>query len=78
MHRVPGNPTVVVLGGAGGMGRVAVVTAAAFGDIGELVVADRDFSAAESVVSECASEARPQRLDPRDGKLATCSATNSN
>ena len=37
------------------MGRVAVATAAAFGDIGELVVADRDFSAAESIVLECAS-----------------------
>ena len=58
MKKVPSNPIVVVLGGAGGMGRVAVANAATFEDVGELVVADLDLAAAEAVVAECTSSAK--------------------
>ena len=72
MNEIPRNPRVVVLGGAGGMGRVAVATAAAFGDIGELVVSDLDLSAAELVVSEFAPMAktrmRASSVDVRDDR----------
>ncbi len=52
------SPTVVVLGGAGGMGRVAVAHAARFDDLGEIVVADLDRAAAEAVVAECQGAAK--------------------
>ncbi|MCP4224171.1 MAG: saccharopine dehydrogenase [Actinomycetia bacterium] len=58
MQEIPNDPTVVVLGGAGGMGSVAVARAAAFDDVGELVVADLDLVAAESVVARCAGSAK--------------------
>jgi len=58
MKDIPNNPTVVVLGGAGGMGRVAVAHAAAFEDVGQLIVADLDLSAAEAVVAQCTASAR--------------------
>ena len=53
MRELPNRPTVVVLGGAGDMGRVAVAWAAAFPDVGELVVADLDRAAAEAVAAAC-------------------------
>ena len=58
MKALHDDATVVVLGGAGGMGRVAVAHAAAFEDVGELVVADLDPRAAEAVVTECAPAAK--------------------
>jgi len=45
-------PTLVALGGAGGMGRTAVRVAAEWEDLGELVVADLDPGAAERFVAE--------------------------
>lgn len=53
---------VVVLGGAGGMGRVAVRTVAGFGFVEELVVADLDEAAAERLAERTAAEQPGTRL----------------
>ncbi|MDJ0787638.1 MAG: saccharopine dehydrogenase NADP-binding domain-containing protein [Myxococcota bacterium] len=57
MKRIPEHPHVVFLG-AGGMGRVAIETAAAFEGVGEIVVADLDAASAEAVVARCAASSR--------------------
>ena len=49
---------IVVLGGAGNMGRVAVRTAASLDGIREVIIADRDLAAAEKIASETASSAK--------------------
>lgn len=58
MQEIPTAPRIAVLGGAGGMGRVAVAHAAVFEDVGELIVADLDVAAAEAVVAEQAPSAQ--------------------
>ncbi|MGE5857855.1 MAG: saccharopine dehydrogenase family protein, partial [Solirubrobacterales bacterium] len=45
---------VVVLGGAGGIGRSAVRTLAAFEDVETIVVADRDLAAAQALIDQLA------------------------
>lgn len=52
------QPTAVVLGAGGGMGRMAASIASSYGDLGELVIADIDLPAAERVVAELAPSAR--------------------
>jgi len=49
----------VVLGGAGDMGRTAVRTAAAFGLLEELVVADLDEAGAQALATELRAEGAP-------------------
>ena len=58
MKEIPQNPSVIVLGGAGEMGRKAVSIISDFENIGELVVADFDLASAEKIVAENASEAK--------------------
>ena len=58
MKEIPQNPTVIVLGGAGEMGRKAVSIISHFGNIGELVVADFDLANAEKIVAKNAAEAK--------------------
>ena len=58
MKEIPQNPTVIVLGGAGEMGRKAVSIISNFGNIGELVVADFDLASAEKIVAKNAAEAK--------------------
>lgn len=55
---IPNQPTAVVLGGAGGMGRMAASVASSYADLGELVVADIDIAAAERVVAELTPSSR--------------------
>ena len=62
MRCIPEKARAVVLGGAGGMGRVAVATAARLERVGEIVVADLDGGAARSVVAELETTAVPARL----------------
>ena len=68
---VPEQPTVVVLGAAGGMGRMAANVASSYADLGELVLADIDVAAAERVVAELTPAARTRlcaaRVDVTDG-----------
>ena len=58
MKEIPKNPSVIVLGGAGEMGRKAVSIISDFENIGELVVADFDLASAEKIVAKNASEAK--------------------
>ena len=58
MKEIPQNPTVIVLGGAGEMGRKAVSIISNFENIGELVVADFDLASAEKIVAKNAAEAK--------------------
>ena len=58
MKEIPQNPTVIVLGGAGEMGRKAVSIISNFENIGELVVADFDLTSAEKIVAKNAAEAK--------------------
>ena len=58
MKEIPKNPSVIVLGGAGEMGRKAVSIISNFENIGELVVADFDLASAEKIVAKNASEAK--------------------
>ena len=58
MKEIPQNPSVIVLGGAGEMGRKAVSIISDFENIGELVVADFDLASAEKIVAKNASEAK--------------------
>ncbi len=71
MIDVPEQPTVVVLGAAGGMGRMAANVASSYADLGELVLADIDVAAAERVVAELTPAARTRlraaRVDVTDG-----------
>ncbi|MGA9277626.1 MAG: hypothetical protein WBV89_11740, partial [Ilumatobacter sp.] len=68
---MPDQPTVVVLGAAGGMGRMAANVASSYADLGELVVADIDVAAAERVVAELTPAARTRlraaHVDVTDG-----------
>lgn len=57
---------VVVLGGAGGMGRAAVRVAAELDFVREVVVADRHLAGAEEVAARHRGKARPARVDVRD------------
>lgn len=57
---------VVVLGGAGGMGRTAVRVAAEFGFVSEVVVADRNLAGAEQVAARHRGKARAAHVDVRD------------
>ncbi|MGO4713431.1 saccharopine dehydrogenase family protein [Bradyrhizobium sp. 2TAF24] len=57
---------VVVLGGAGGMGRTAVRVAAELGFVREVVVADRHLAGAEQVAARHRGKARPAHVDVRD------------
>ena len=52
MRPIPENPTVVILGGAGEMGRTAVSIISQFEQIGELIVADANEEEAKAVVSK--------------------------
>ena len=58
MKEIPKNPSVIVLGGAGEMGRKAVSIISDFENIGELVVADFDLASAEKIVAENAAETK--------------------
>ena len=58
MKEIPKNPSVIILGGAGEMGRKAVSIISDFENIGELVVADFDLASAEKIVAKNASEAK--------------------
>ena len=58
MKEIPKNPRVIILGGAGEMGRKAVSIISNFENIGELVVADFDLASAEKIVAKNASEAK--------------------
>jgi saccharopine dehydrogenase-like NADP-dependent oxidoreductase len=58
MKAIAKDPRIIVLGGAGGMGRVAVAQVAGNEDVGELVVADLDLAAAEQVVAAVGASAR--------------------
>ena len=58
MKEIPQNPSVIVLGGAGEMGRKAVSIISDFENIGELVVAELDVARAEKMVAKNASEAK--------------------
>jgi len=64
------QPSVVVLGGAGGMGRMAATIVSSYADLGELVIADLDLQAAEQLVAELAPTAktnlRAARIDVTD------------
>ena len=70
MIDVPDQPTAVVLGGAGGMGSMAARLASSYADLGELVVADLDLTAAERVVAEltpsAATQLRAVQIDVTD------------
>ena len=61
---------IVVLGGAGNMGRVAVRTAASLDGIREIIIGDRDLAAAEKIAAEAASSPRvrirAERIDVTD------------
>lgn len=57
---------VVVLGGAGEMGQVAVRTAADLSFVREIVVADRNSSGAHEVAAQSGSKARAAFVDLRD------------
>ncbi len=61
---------IVVLGGAGNMGRVAVRTAASLDGIREVIIGDRDLAAAEKIAAEKASSAKvrihAERIDVSD------------
>ena len=61
---------IVVLGGAGNMGRVAVRTAASLDGIREVIIGDRDLAAAEKIAAETASSAKvrihAERIDVTD------------
>ena len=58
MKEIPKNPRVIILGGAGEMGRKAVSIISNFENIGELVVADFDLASAEKIVAENAAETK--------------------
>jgi saccharopine dehydrogenase-like NADP-dependent oxidoreductase len=57
---------VLVLGGAGDMGRHACRIAVAFGHVEELVVADLAGDAAASFADELGAKAKPRQLDVTD------------
>ncbi len=60
---------VLVLGGAGGMGRAAVLELATRSEVTRIVVADIDEAAAEKVASEAApASVEPRTLDVNDRK----------
>jgi len=59
---------VIALGGTGGMGRVAVRTAAGFDFVDEIVVADRDGEAAERLAASVGPKARGAAVDVRDAR----------
>lgn len=59
---------VVVLGGAGGMGRTAVKVAAELGFVREVVVADRHLAGAEQVAARHRARARAVQVDVRDAQ----------
>lgn len=62
---------IVVLGGAGEMGQIAVRTAAELPFVGEIVVADRNFTGAEVVAAQSRNaRAVPVDLRDRDGLAA--------
>ena len=58
MKEIPKNPSIIILGGAGEMGRKAVSIISNFENIGELIVADFDLASAEKIVAKNASEAK--------------------
>ena len=61
---------IIVLGGAGHMGRVAVKTAASLDGVREVIIGDRDLTAAETIAVETTSSAkariRAERIDITD------------
>lgn len=57
---------VIVVGGAGGMGRWAVRSIARLGSASALTVADLDVARAETLCAEVGAPARPLRLDVTD------------
>jgi len=59
---------VICLGGAGGMGRYAARTAAAFDFVTELIITDLNARTAETVAAQLGEKARGVDLDVRDGK----------
>ena len=72
---------IVVLGGAGNMGRVAVRTAASLDGIREVIIGDRDLAAAEKIAAEAASSAKvrihAERIDVTDSIGAPATAERS-
>ena len=58
MKEIPKNPSIIILGGAGEMGRKAASIISNFENIGELIVADFDLASAEKIVAKNASEAK--------------------
>ena len=58
MKEIPQSPNVIVLGGAGEMGRKAVSIISDFENIKELVIADFDLASAEKIVAKNAMTAK--------------------
>ena len=69
--RLKDQPTVVVLGGAGGMGKLAARIVSSYQDLGELIIADMDLPAAKALVTEltpsAATNLRAVHMDVTDG-----------
>lgn len=69
--RLKDQPTVVVLGGAGGMGKMAARIVSSYQDLGQLIIADMDLPAAKALVAEltpsAATNLRAVHMDVTDG-----------
>ena len=69
---------VVVLGGCGAVGSVAVRTLAGHGDWSEIVIGDIDLEKAESIVAELGDERlRAHRVDATDAASVTAAVKGS-
>jgi len=56
-------PSRILLLGAGAMGNIAAQTVASFQEVGSLVIADLDLTAAQAVASACGAKAKAFRID---------------
>jgi saccharopine dehydrogenase-like NADP-dependent oxidoreductase len=59
-------PSRILLLGAGAMGNIAAQTVASFQEVGSLIIADLDLTAAQAVASACGEKAKAARIDVTD------------
>ncbi|MFH1092171.1 MAG: saccharopine dehydrogenase NADP-binding domain-containing protein [Pseudomonadota bacterium] len=57
------TPSRILLLGAGAMGNIAAQTVASFQEVGSLIIADLDLTAAQAVASACGDKAKAARVD---------------
>jgi len=57
------TPRRILSLGAGAMGNIAAQTVASFQEVGSLIIADVDLTAAQAVVSACGDKAKAARVD---------------